>query len=409
MGECRELEHRLHRCLSGKAAQVRQPGADLAGRALRSGRRRRRLHSLSGLVTVIAATVIAGAGLLHVLADPPSSQLGFVHLPSAETANPAVLAPEDAAADPPTLAAPAGVVGTATDGRPAVATGDGAADSLHHLTDVVSAHQVARGWTVVAGNHDRFALWWVTAQRPAPVLVLGRVDALAVDRSRVAWRRGSVLSAARLSVVGELAQVVETEVPERVDPVSYVGDSVLLAHVDEDGEVDGWGTWQPAGGQVPQEWARDVAGVFGALPDAGTAVGLVPVAGEPCLAQLDLEDDLAVDQTACLSLLPRDMHLATLSPDGRWLFGAASEDAENQVPVLVDVAAAFDAAGDAAVWEVAGPVPVGRPAWPEPGLVLYPTVDGVARVWPERVAVGAPDAVQTIPVPGDPVVVAQIV
>jgi hypothetical protein len=399
---------------------VRPSGADLAGRSVGSYRRWRALRGTAGVAAIVAATAVAGGLLTHPGSPPP--ELGFAYVapapdrdrdpdpdpdPDPDTQpEPGRMAP---ATEPEPLLvrhhwlvfdAPVGTVSRDTDGRLLLATGDGSGINLRPIREVVSAYRVGEGWAVVGGG-DRTRLWWVTRQH-RPLLVLGSLDALAVDRSKVAWRRGPVLSAAHLSTAGELERQVDTRLVGReVDPLGFLGDAVLLGPAGPagadgaDGGDAGLDTWRPAEGTY-QPGRTGVDRVFGALPGGRTAVGLVRVDGRPCLARLDVDRRLIVGDTACPARLP-ETGPAALSPDGRWLFGAG--------PVLIDLGAAFAGEPDAATQVTGAPDAAGTPVWPDAGSVVYVSDDGVVRVWPDRVMSGAPHPAEVLAVPAGPALV----
>jgi hypothetical protein len=368
----------------------------------------------AGSVAVVAATVIASGVLLHASEPGPTpGQLGFAYPETVQLHHPAVtttvhVVPELVDRRWLGFDAPIGVIGHDDDDHLLLATGDGTAVRLRHLREVVSAYPVGDGWSVVASG-DRDTLWWV-GEQGRPVLVLGSLDALAVDRSRVAWRRGPVLSTARLSGNGRLEQQVDTLVPDGgVDPAGFLGEAVLLSHTQPDGTPAGFEIWRPEAGSYQPSPAPDVAWVFGARAGGGTAVGLVTGAGQPCLALLDTGDRLTLEATACLPVLP-GAGPAALSPDGRWLLGTspgaggAGAGVAGEA-ILVDLHAAFsgDPAAGIRLDGVAGPL--GQPVWLNADSAVFVSQDGAVQVWPDRVVSGAPRPSEPVDVPGRPVVV----
>lgn len=400
-------------------------GSNLVTAVLRTGRRRRVLRGAAGSLAIVAATLVASGILLHTAEPTPvPGQLGFAypetvppHQPPLTTAIHAVpdtvhVVPELVDHQWLRFSAPVGVV--AYDQRDALllATGDGVVVGLAHLREVISAQPLGSGWALEVGGH-RPTLWWAHEQQ-RPILVLGSLDALTVDHSQVAWRRGPVLSAGQLSDSGELEHQVDAAVPDGdVDPVGFVGDAVLLRHTGPDGTRSGFGTWRPESGAYEPEPSADVAWVFGTRPGGETAVGLVTVAGQLCLALLDGGAGLAVEATACLPVVP-GAGPAALSPDGRWLLGTSdgaigADEAGGSEAILVDLDAAFagDLSAGFGVDGVAGPL--SQPVWPDARSVVFVAEDGVVQLMPDRAAAGAAGAAEVVPVPGEPVAVFPLV
>lgn len=398
-----DLERRLRRSLADEATRARPSGTDLAARAVRAGRRAAALRGASGLVAVIAATLVAGGILLpsdRFVSHPPGGVTQILPPPPASASRP----PAGASTHLP-RGLPVGVIGETVEGGLVLTAGPATEVPLRPVTGVISAYPVGDGWAVVTGGDDRSRLWWVSRHR-GPVLVLSGLDALAVDHSRVAWRRGQVLSAGTLSDTGKLEQRVDTEVSdERTDPVGFVGATVLLGHIGADGLPAGWDTWRPDRGAYLPTWTTDVTWVFGALPDGETAVGLVFTGGRQCLALLDLARELDARRRVCPPG-PPPRGPAAVSPDGRWLLGSAGDRA---APVLVDLPAAFAGAPDATTKVSGVPPPAGRPVWVGSGTVLYPAAGTLVQIWPDRVVGAVPQQAETVTVAGTPVVLFELV
>jgi hypothetical protein len=433
-----DLEQAVRRSLAGAATGVRLPGADLAGRAAAVGRRRRRVRGAGSALAVVAATMVASGLMLHQPEPSANPYLGLAIVdPVPQPPDVDIPGPAPTARPMPALDGRAGRITTAATGAGLVlSTGHGSDIDLRHVRGVVSAHRVGDGWALVTGG-DHPGLYWLTADQP-PMLLLSGADTVVLDRERVAWRHGSTLSVATIAPSGRLEQRTDRDRAGAAPaPVRFVGDRVLVSAPTAGAGpgAGGWGVWQPGDDEVGA--TAEVVEVFGALPDGRNAVGLVPVAGQMCLATLDTAQALRVGQTACLPLLPAVGHLAALSPDGRWLVGTAdaaagSPGAARGVPdgvlvdgdtasptgtrvtrmvtVLVDLFAAFSGSAGA-VTEVDGaPAPTGRAVWPDAATVLYPADGGVVVSFtPEQWLAGSAGAVEVLAHVGDPVVLVELV
>jgi hypothetical protein len=421
-----DLEVALRRSLSQAASGARPARADLAGRVMTAGRRRRVTRAPVAALAVVAATMVA-SGVLFYAPEPavsPYYGVALVEPTPQSTPSPTVELPAPTADPMPQLDDRVGrIVPHAGDDRVGaglvLARNDGTGIDLRHVRGVVSAHRIGTGWALVTGG-DHPRLYWVT-ERQAPTLVLAGLDALAVDRARVAWRRGSAMSTATISPAGQLEHRVEVGATgELRDPVGFLGDAVLLRDAAPDAHAVRWGIWRPAHDDYRPTVSARVVEVFGTLPDGRTAVGLIPVGAARCLALLDVDEGLAVGKTACLPLVPASGHPAVVSPDGRWLISAAAaaeetaatvdggDDSGSTATVLIDLTAAFAGAGDA-VTEVEGvPGPVGRALWPDEATVIYPVDGGVVQLQPAALVAGGEDAAELWPTAGDPIVMVEV-
>lgn len=400
-------EDEVRRCLTDRAAGVRPSGADLAGTAIARTRRARRRRTVVGLAAIMGGTMLAAGVLLQGWHAPERTSYGPVTgvlEVAPPTPTPAV--PPRLASDPEIARAlSVGVVGEAEGGGVALATGDGRTLDLGGVDELVSAHRVPGGWAVVSGQPGFTRLWWVAAGQD-PVPVLSGMDAIAVDRGRVAWRRGGLLAAAELSAGGERISQASTVAPAAdARPVGFLGDAVLLQRTDP----SGWDAWRPADGDYRASWNPEVLRVYGALPDGQGAVGLVPPAAagsaHPCLARLDVAPRLPRTKLGCPAGGLAVDAPAALSPDGRWLLtaGSGGDPEADRSAVVVDLAAAFGADPAAAVVEVPDvPAPTGQPVWAAADQALFPTADRLVRVWPERLRAGEPDAVELVALSGAP-------
>jgi hypothetical protein len=399
-------EAELRRSLTERAGRVRPSGVDLAGAVIARARRVRRRRQAAGLAAVVMGTVLATGVWWHDSRPEEGNGARFeavtdlAEAPVAGDESPPVQPPQLATDQAVPATVSADVIGDGTDGGVVLATDEGQVLDLGPIRQVVSARRIGDGWAVVSGGTGTARLWWVQPDR-RPVALLAGMDAVVVDRERVAWRRGAVLSAATLSPDGELTQRVSTAAPEGDGlPVGFVGGVVLLTGTDP----GGWDTWDPARGDYRPAWTRDVIRVYGTLPDAATAVALVPPepgAEGSCLARLDAK--LVASQVRCVpETLPADGP-AAISPEGRWLVTGSVADA-----LLVDLAEAFGAWPERAVVPVAGvPGPATTPIWLELDRVLFTTSDSLVQVWPDRARAGGPDAVDEIPLRGTQLLVVQ--
>ncbi|QSB14067.1 hypothetical protein JQS43_21420 [Natronosporangium hydrolyticum] len=402
-----EWEQQLRRSLGDQAARV--PGArrDLAGAAISRARRGQRRRTLAGIAAVVVATVLATGAGIHSWPEPTGSELGAVsglfgeRGPASPTPQPETAAglavDEDLATDLATA-----VVGPGTTGELVLSAADG---SVIELTGVRQVHAVARvddGWAMVGGEPGRKRLWWVRPGQ-SPVSLLTGMDAVVIHGDQVAAQRGRLLSVAML-VAGELVGRVSTTGPADGRPVGLLHDAVLLQRTTD----PGWDIWQPAAGDYQPTWNSELRHVYGALSDGGSALGLLPAGANPdgdiegdadgdidadaqCLARLELADRLRVVETRCL---PRalvgdllDGAPAAASPQGRWLITAGVGE-----PVLVDLAAAFDAPQSSVSIPLVGLAqPKAAPLWLTSDRALLDTGDGLLEVRPSQLATGDDD------------------
>lgn len=392
----------MRRCLTDQAAGVRSSRIDLAGAAIVRGRRARRRRQAFALASVIGATVLATGVVLQDwpgTGDGAGPAAGVIIEPVPTDPSLDQLDPPPRLAGRPGLPAELAVdlVGAGAAGGLVLAASDGRTLELGPVRDVISAHRVAGGWALVSGHPGTTRLWWVGQDDPRPVSLLAGMDSIVMERARVAWRRGAMLSTATLSGEGALQDRVDTTAPAGDGhPVGFAGPTVLLARV----EPAGWDTWRPDRGGYTQAWTGRVLRVYGGAPDGAAAVGLVPPgagADGPCLARLDPERRLAPTDRSCPPGGLSADGPAALSPHGRWLITTAAGAGG---PVLVDV-------GDVRAGQ---PVPViavpelaslvGRPVWVDPEQALLPGPDRLVRVVPERLFAGDPAGVEVVPLPG---------
>jgi hypothetical protein len=396
----------LRRCLSERAAAVPTVPAfptDLAGAVIARGRRARRRRTAGRLVAVVGATVLATGGLWQVWQPAADPQFGAVNGFSGdpfldrEQAEPPQLAADDQLA----AQLPADVLGDGAGGGTVLATAGGDAIDLRRVTSVIAAERVDGGWAVISGEPGRMRLWWAIAGQ-APRSLLTGMDAIVMQQRRVAWQRGGVLAVATLAG-GQLADRVTTlGLDGGAQPAGLLGPTVLLRRPGPDGS-QAWDTWDPARGDYRPRWTEQVLRVYGLLPDGAGALGLIPppAGGErPCLARLDLRRGLAPAQTRCPVAALAAGGPAALSPQQRWLFTTADGE-----PALVALTGLFEAAA-APVIPIAGVTePVTAAVWLGPERAVLTAGQQLLQVWPERLAGGAPAAVEQFPLTGTPPVV----
>jgi hypothetical protein len=370
-------------------------------------RRTQRRRSLAGLAAVAGATVLAAGLLIEGWQAPGRTDLGVTGTfgdPVTVDAGPDPAVPRLASDHALAVESSVDVIGAGAGGGLVLVTGVGEVIDLGPVTGVVSAHRVGGGWAVVSGEPGTARLWWVSADR-GPVSLLAGMDSIAVDGPQVAWRRGVVMFAAVLSGTGQMERRVITPAPDTDgQPVSFAGDTVLLRRA----EPQGWDTWRPSLGDYQPRWTDEVLRVYGGLPGGG-AVGLVPggAGAGPCLALLDLERGLAAGGRTCPAEELSADGPAAVSPESRWLlvtgWSPAGPDPRART-LLVDLALLADGApAGQVVTGVEGVAPAtGRPVWSGPDQVLFPTPDGLARLWPERLVGGADGAVELIPLADRP-------
>jgi hypothetical protein len=420
-----ELEVALRQSLAQAAAGIRPARADLAGRVTVAGRRRRVARAPVAALSVVAATMVASGVLFHAPEPTVSPYYGVALVEPTPQSTPApsstVERPARTADPMPELDGRVGRIvpdaGAGDLGASLVlASNDGTGIDLRHVRGVVAAYRIGSGWALVTGG-DHPRLYWVSEREP-PTLVLAGLDALAVDRAQVAWRRGPAMSTATISPAGKLEDRVEVRTAEDSrDPVGFLGEAVLLR--DPDASAAPWGIWRPAHDDYRPFLPTQVAEIFGTLPDGRTAVGLIPVGAGRCLALLDVDQGLTVGKTACLPLVPASGHPVVVSPDGRWLIATAATTAETAggldadnpprgATVLVDLTAAFAGSADA-VTEVEGvPGPSGRALWPDAATVIYPADGGVVQLRPAALVAGGEDAAELWPTSGDLIVLVEV-
>ncbi|ASW53399.1 hypothetical protein [Plantactinospora sp. KBS50] len=303
-----ELERALRDMLSQRVAGSRSP-LDPAEVAIRRGRRVRRFQTVGGIASAALAIVLVSVGIIEVGTASRNGPMVVV-LDDSPDASGSAFGPvrPDTAPDP----SPAGIPATVELVSGHTLTGT---DRIDFALDspVTAARRTGDGWLLVTGPAGRSTLWLGTGSGGARRLVTGAsVLTLGADGQRVAWRDGSQLYVSSISG-GVLAPATSIGWAVGAVPIRFLGGALLLYRADP----AGFRLWWPSGGRETA-WQPTPLGVYGLLPDGRTAVGEVHGPdGTPCLALLDLDQDLASTRTACgVRLAPGP---AAVSPDGRWL------------------------------------------------------------------------------------------
>lgn len=390
-------EREVRKSLADQAGHVRHSRLDLAGTAIARASRVRRRRSVVGMAAVLLGTLLATGVLLQDWGGDGGggTEYGAITgqrdgVTESPTPEPEVGLATDQAVP---IELSADVIGGGADGGLVLATSDGQQLDLGSVRQVDSAQQVGDGWAVVGGDPGTTRLWWVTGGRE-PVPVLTGMDAIVVQHGQVAWQRGALLSAGRLSANGELEAEVRTRAPQGDgEPVGFLDDAVLLSRTGS----TGWDTWHPARGEYRPTWTDQVIRVYGPLPDGPAALGLVAESGDggACLARLD--EELVAKQVSCVSETLPPVGPAAVSPQGRWLLTSAPGDS-----LLVDLVDAFDPQKkQAAITGLEGPAGMAAtPVWLGPDRVVFATANSLVQLWPDRLRAHAADAVQEIPLLG---------
>jgi hypothetical protein len=263
-------------------------------------------------------------------------------------------------------------------------------------------------------------LWYASATaKPRRLLDVGD-GTIAVDPmgDRIAWRNGSMLTTARV-VDGALERPAETAVPAGVEPEGFIGDSVRVANRQTGRQT----TWYPGDRYFAPDWRSEVAGVYGALPDGYTLIGLtrpenqdaeddaadvvealdgagagVPgthdAAAERCLARFDAASLRATKIVCGLHLTPEAR--GWVSPGGRWLVAEVAIGGGTRA-ALIDLSAVF--AGDTRTVPVAG-APTGGAAWENPDTVVRASQGALQRLRLDRLWAGKAGGVENLVLAG---------
>lgn len=359
------LERAVRESLTRASALSPAPPPDPAGGAIRRGQRIRRRQSVTGLVAVVAMTMLAVSAVAAVregatgnwgLGPGPTGHA----LPSASPAR-LVVPPVDV------------VVGDM------LRTADGDRIDLSGAGEVTGAVRAAGGFLVVAGGAASQTVWFAHASDAPQRLV--EAEAAVVDAAgggRVAWRDGDRLATAAVTE-GRLGEKAESVAPLAVVPVGFAGSGVRLARISSGARV-GQDLWFPSSGPYVPTWENPVLAVYGALPDGRTLVGQVAgPGGERCLALLDVTAGLRATSTACGLGLTSDA-LGWVSPAGRWLVAEVSAGSGAEA-ALIDLTAVFGA--DPRTVRVGAP-PHGGAAWENSDTVVRAVGGALQRLRLDR-------------------------
>jgi hypothetical protein len=216
-------------------------------------------------------------------------------------------------------------------------------------------------------------------------------------------------------VDGALEQPAQVDAPTDAEPAGFIGDSVRVANRQTDAQV----AWYPGDRYFEPDWRSEVAGVYGALPDGYTVIGLarpeeqdpeqiisaldgagtgVPgtsdATAERCLARFDAAS-LRASKVVCGLHLTPDAR-GWVSPGGRWLVAEVAVRGGTRA-ALIDLSAVF--AGDTRTVPFAGP-PTGGAAWEDPDTVVRATQGALQRLRLDRLWDGKAGGIEDLVVAG---------
>ncbi|WFE22005.1 hypothetical protein O7621_01045 [Solwaraspora sp. WMMD937] len=413
-----DLERALRQCLSDQAVDP-PVVADLADRAMRRARRTRRARNGAAAafcLCLFAAAGVAGGHLLLVDSSEPPALAEPLMVTSGDVAASTPAAPaaplpfsEDLRSQPlaATQAPPVDLVLAGE-----LRTVDGQRMDLAPVGGVAQASRLTDGWLVVTETSaDGAAGVWFVAPDTTPQVVLTGVDAVAVDPvgTRIAWLHGAELAVASV-MHGELAGTRRGRAPEQSRPVGFAGDAVLLERDGVGERRRGYGVWRPGQAESRTSWSETASVVYGVLPDGQTVVAQVhDASGGPCLALLDVEQDLTAVKTACTVPLTGDGRGA-VSADGRWLVANGVADArvasEPELALLVDLNQVFD--DQIGAVREAGQRLAGSTVWVDHDSVVHAAgTDQLVQINVDRISAGQGGAVEHIAVPASTAVDAE--
>ncbi|MGS2614093.1 hypothetical protein ACVCAH_06115 [Micromonospora sp. LZ34] len=382
-----ELERAVRESLTRQVAVPRSLAVDPAGLAIRRADRIRRRRTVAGLALATVTTALLTTGMAQLGEEPgpptnPTVVLGDPYASPLPEPTPAATAPVGQDRGEVDL-----IVGTtlaAADGGRTPLLEVGPAERAQRLPD-------GGGWLVVgAPTAAGRSLWLVPPRGAAQVLLAGAEQiTLSDDARQVAWREGAELVAAGI-VGGQLVATVRTPVPAAVEPVRFVGDSVL-ARLDP--ARPGHALWRPGSEALVPATEDTSTHVYGSLPD-GRLVAQVTAGTprRPCLALLD--PGLTPLRTACGPTLAADGRGA-VSADGRWLVVNGRAGGADTA-LLVDLGGLGSGAVTA---RPAGPPLAGAVAWTPGRTAVYPDAKGgLVRAAVDAVLAG--ERATPVPVPG---------
>lgn len=369
------LERALRATFTHSVADLSPQTVDLAGAAIRRGRRRQRRRALAGVgLALLAAVGLTSTvvrlqpvgtlpGQIVVIGDPPEAD---------GTSTSSTVQSPHAVPRLVTGALPVPVVVNHVLRQP-----DGRQVQLGVVGPVERVRGVPGGVLVTEqATSSRRKVWFVGADNRQTV-VLADVAALTVDPAghRIAWTSGSSLTVATLDG-GRTSNPVTTSVPAGVSPIRFVGDSLLLH---QSGPPSGYTLWKPDRGEFQPIWNNSVSSVYGVLGDGRVVVQQHnPAAlGRPCLSLLKPAPALPPDRSVCgLPLAAGDVGM--ISPSGRRLLVNGNDDQTGGSPralLSIDLERVFEGALAPAPRPV-GPPLAGDGTWTAETLLVYSTAEG---------------------------------
>jgi hypothetical protein len=188
-------------------------------------------------------------------------------------------------------------------------TADGQRLTIGANGELTRAYRVPVGW-LVGGPGQSLLL------RPDGTTVPLKVGdnwVVSADGSRIAYTTGSTVRVATVDS-GGVTEVAVTTADVSAVPVTFAGDTVVIAAVGAAGKLEKLGQWRPPGPYRPT-WTQQVLQVYDAPgPDL---VGLVPSKAGMCLARMAA--DSAGLRVSAVGACGIPLRPAAVSPDGGWL------------------------------------------------------------------------------------------
>jgi hypothetical protein len=173
------------------------------------------------------------------------------------------------------------------------------------------------------------------------------VAVVSADGQRVAWVTGTTLNSAWLAPAG-LEDITSTPVPADSFAATWIGRRVVVGRSYGTAccgfrQAD-YDVWDPTRGIFVDHWTKDLAPVYGPVPEGVPAFALTPKnpadkkSFDACLARVDGVTGMTVNKTACLPGLAYSSLMGALAPDGRHL----EELGPDEKRIIVDLTTVVD-------------------------------------------------------------------